>query len=88
MTAFPISERARLNDDRRHTVLFKCRNGLVDLGAVGYSSCLQLYAGRLGGLLGGLKPIFSVRLRGVPEITNCILFVYNFAKLHQLGTQV
>src|SRR6516164_5010181 len=45
VTAFPISERARLNDDRRRAVQLHCRNGLVDLGALGYSSCPQLYAG-------------------------------------------
>ena len=43
-SAFPISERARLNDDHRRAVCLHCRNGLVDLGAFGYSSCPQLYA--------------------------------------------
>src|SRR5262249_48132652 len=44
-SALPISERARLNDDHRRAVQLHCRNGLVDLGALGYSSCPQLYAG-------------------------------------------
>jgi hypothetical protein len=42
----------------------------------------------LGSLLGGLKPIFPVRPRGVPEIINRVLFVYLSAQLHQLGAQV
>ena len=45
VTAFPVSERTRLNNDRGRAIQLECRNGLADFAAFGYSSCPQFYAG-------------------------------------------
>src|SRR5215475_8118263 len=89
LAAIPICERTWLNDDRNRASVLHCSQNNICIINVGEPARSKLDTKRLSRSCGRIKPVFSVRPIGMPQIVYRRLRLAQFdTELHILAAQV
>ena len=87
--AIPVCERTWLNDDRTRASVLHCSQNIICIINVGEPTRSKLDTKRLSRSRGRIKPVFSVRPFGMPQIVYWRLWLAQFdTELHILAAQV
>jgi hypothetical protein len=87
--AIPVCERIWLNDDRNRASILHCSQNIIRIINVGEPARSKPDTKRLSRSRGRIKPVFSVRPVGMPQIVYWRLWLAQFnTKLHILAAQM